>query len=158
MGNLNSKLKRIFTGGAGNSGSSSASTAATFRRTFTTAEMKTLFSIPITIIAAPGINKMIVIDPNSIGLRVQTGAVNMNYTGGGDIVLEIGATGTYPWQQNGNTLATDYETTGGLVAPNISTGFDLENLGIILKHTTGDSATGTVILTMIFNYHIHDFS
>lgn len=121
--------------------------------TVTSAQIKTLYSAPTQIIAAPGSGLTIVM----LGGVVKANMTATQYTGGGTFVLQYDSTvhgaGVTPLTTFANTVIQSASTTIQQLQPAAGTVL-ASNKGIYASCDTADFATGTGTLTVIVTYQV----
>lgn len=145
-------------GGVAGSGTSSNSMIP-FKVTLTAAQVKNAFSSNVSLIAAPGANKIIYIDPNSVCVKLSAGtafnfAIGFCLIGGGGLAINIPVANI-----NDDTFLT---TQAGFIATvsagNIFYTNGATNQPVVFGSSDGNSAAGTRTLTIAFTYCILDVS
>lgn len=134
------------------SGGSGSSRVYTFKRVFTPAEWRNLFSSNIDLISAQGEDSIICIIANTVSLKYQGGTQNYNFSGGTfDILIGGGA-----------TIASSSDTvnySSGVIFGSFGdTGAGVANAKISISNTTADATEGDRIPVLSFNYFIMDLS
>lgn len=148
------------TGATGATGPTGSASFVYFSRTFTAAETKTLSSAPITLIAAPGANKVIWIDPTSVVGRMSTGTA-YDFDSASNFYLMNGGTVIWLKGSDFNGFGTNQIKPWYPISVNNGWAFDATitaNRAVEFNNDTGDATVGTRILRLSFWYVIYDYN
>jgi len=121
-----------------------------YRRTFTAAEFKTLGTIPIDLLPAPGSGRGYIVDPYSIQFRTGSGTA---FDFIEDITLNNGVTWfSLPFADiNGATYGTAKPVVISVADIGVST---ISNFALTLAGGGTDATVGTKTPTLVFTYAI----
>lgn len=121
--------------------------------TIPSSSIKTMYTTPIDLIAAPGANKIIV--PVSVMLMLDYGTAT--YTGGGVLAINWGATGITAFDGPAASFINSVSDVHYLGVPAGDTG-EVANETLSITNGTAVFATGDGVLKVKIIYYIADFS
>lgn len=122
----------------------------------TSAQIKTMYTTPVQVIAAPGVGKKIIVGQNVYTYLFDTA----QYTGGGAIGLQWGNTANLAGPAASTTLAAATfngyaaSNTFELTPDNTDTLANIENMGVFISNDTAVFATGSGTLLIDIAYQI----
>lgn len=132
-----------------------------FKVTLTAAQVKTLFSSPVTLLAAPGANKIISIDPATIVFKLSAGTA-FNFGAGGIIAIYIFSAIASFIDIDVADINSNYFSPNAAFVNLKSLAGNQSSYGVntplLIGNNLSDATLGTRTLTIAFTYTIIDVS